>query len=417
MALERAMQKKRDEESGGEPPSHPQQGSQYLGSFSAAEGGGPPPTESLHASMELSPPSHNPSLALVPQSAPQRSLAMNPPQSSHRQAYPSTSRGINPELAAYLTALSGPEDRTPLLYSGDIKSSLDQLRHDALSRYHALSHALGEREDRLTILLGSLGGRLGLPPAPPMPSLPSYSSAPLSLPPLSINHYQPSAPRPHASTAGSGGYGYGGSGGYGRSYSAWSGGMEPPGSASFFGEGLGGGGLRLSPFELDAGGPQPMFASTPISETRGVIPDSDLLSGLMVGRETTRMIYPQAGVDFDGKQARSTTAYQRIDSLRDLRYQKPSPLNYDDLFAQVTSASSDRDVTQFLPRSQLRSELDQTERYLRDYASRETRSRGAHSLPPQSNHGRREGGGDDRRASSPVMDQLQEEKPFTLPQI
>ena len=400
------MQKKREEEAGGgqaqqqQPP--PLQGSQYLSS--SPDEGVPPPTHSLHTSMEFTPQS----LALVPRAAPRTTLANQPPQPQYRQPY--TSRAINPELAAYLGALSGPNDRQPLQYSGDIKASLDQLRLDAVSQYQELSHALGENADRLHLLLGSLGGRLGLPPAPPAPSLPTYSSAPLSLPPLPINHYAPStAPsRPLALMAGLG------SGGYGRSLnSAWSGGYEPPGSASFFGEGLGGGGLRISAFELDTGRQQALMAATPFSEA-GMIQDADLMSGMIVGRETTRMIYSQAGRDFEGRQAKSAMAGQRIDSLRDLRYHKPSNIEHDDLLALVAnvgmqaaaaSSSLDQDAPRLL-RSQQRSELDQTERFLRDFASRETRSRGAYSLPPQPNQGRREGAKDQ-----------EERHPFSLPQI
>ncbi|GIL96693.1 hypothetical protein Vretimale_2452 [Volvox reticuliferus] len=101
---------------------------------------------------------------------------------------------LPPTTAGPLSALSGPADRQPLLYTGDAFSSLTTLRQDILSSYREICGALGEPQ-RSDLVNGSLppAAALGLPLPPALgpaavrlPALPGESgfpSAPLLLPP------------------------------------------------------------------------------------------------------------------------------------------------------------------------------------------------------------------------------------------
>ncbi len=249
----------------------------------------------------------------------------------------------------------------PLIYTGDPQSSLDSLHRDVVSQYRNLNTALGEHEcGDLTVEPPSLLGAsyshhhqsLALPmsfhsASQPMLRLPyadaydAMGSSPSALgeaaprsfltgsgvsdyvkpAPLGLLGYQSKLSDQRQSSL-LGGYGHG-SGGELHGPRAFGSGFRnvaasaPLSLGPSWGVGGATGGIRPSAFTLTSG------------QKFGRDPDSQL------SFEESRLLYPPVGSTFDGHASRSVQELRApstgIDTLSDLKYRRPRPLQYDDM--------------------------------------------------------------------------------------
>ncbi|GAX84973.1 hypothetical protein CEUSTIGMA_g12394.t1 [Chlamydomonas eustigma] len=272
-------------------------------------------------------------------------------------------RPMSEQLKTYIHALAGPSERVPLIYTWEPHTSLDRLHRDVVSHYRELATVLGdhERNDLTTKpppLLTAFNYRSGLDPQ--LSSDLNHSSLD-ALDRLRLRGYNgsgvdqwgvssagPSQYRHQADLIGGGpGLGVSGPsfGPFVPSRSPHESVISPPPNMPAL-EAIGGIGVRASTFAVRG------------AATQGL------------NYEETRLVYPPVGSTFDGHASRSVMDMRReagrgagIDTLSDLRYRRNAAKSL-----QSEMGLQDMVQSSWVPRSQMRSQQDQLDSFLSDYA-------------------------------------------------
>jgi len=313
-----------------------------------------------------------------------------PDQDAEGGLYPqrqlAVQRPMPREMRQYIDALSGPNERTPLVYDGNPQHSLEKLRGDVVSHYRTLCHALNEPERHdLTNpnYYGGTGAGFGMPLLPAPPGLnPDFPGSSVGSSLLGLPSFQsfPSAsalgglagPSPWgfnqqrallAARGGAPGPGPGSTSllGYGDSLDSYSqAGLGRPGGS---GVGLAAvpayipGSSLISSMALAAQGPAGNPVRVSSFAVQGQTPEG-------FAREESTLLYPPAGSTFEGRPSAHAAAARRggIDTLSDFQFRRPRPLHVEGLDPMS-------DLVQPAMRPPALSERDQLDNFLSDYVN------------------------------------------------